>query len=67
MKLLKCTSHVRGELKTKMQSLTGSFYGFRTSNSMEVIRKNRDLAESLKDSSVFVFKVCSLTVYINDD
>ncbi|OJA17164.1 hypothetical protein AZE42_00244 [Rhizopogon vesiculosus] len=27
---LKRTSHVRGELKTKMRSLTGPFYGFRT-------------------------------------
>ncbi|KAG1784139.1 hypothetical protein EV702DRAFT_958445, partial [Suillus placidus] len=46
--LLKRASHVRGELKTKMCLLTGSFYGFRASNSMEVIRTNRDLAESLK-------------------
>ncbi|KAG2339210.1 hypothetical protein BDR05DRAFT_892162, partial [Suillus weaverae] len=54
--LLKRASHVRGELKMKMHSLTGSFYGFRASNSMEVIRTNRDLAESLKSGSVFVFK-----------
>jgi len=54
--LLKRISHVRGELKTKMRSLISSFYGFRTSNSMEMIRQNRDLAESLKDGSVFVFK-----------
>ncbi|KAG1796663.1 uncharacterized protein HD556DRAFT_1441342 [Suillus plorans] len=54
--LLKCTSHVRGELKTKMQSLTRSFFGFWSSDSREVIRQNRDLAESLKDDSSFVFK-----------
>ncbi|KAG1750475.1 uncharacterized protein EDB91DRAFT_1244056 [Suillus paluster] len=50
------TSQVHGELKTKMRSLTGSFFGFRTSNSNDVIRQNRDLAESLKDGSVFAFK-----------
>ncbi|KAG2112915.1 hypothetical protein BD769DRAFT_1391754 [Suillus cothurnatus] len=54
--LLTRTSQVRGELKTKMHSLTASFFGFRTSNSNSVIRQNRDLAESLKDGSVFAFK-----------
>ncbi|KAG1796856.1 hypothetical protein EV424DRAFT_1274860, partial [Suillus variegatus] len=54
--LLKCASHVRGELKMKMHPLTGSFYGFQASNSMEVIRSNQDLVESLKMGSVFVFK-----------
>ncbi|KAG0704057.1 hypothetical protein DFH29DRAFT_802470, partial [Suillus ampliporus] len=34
--LLQRTSHVRGELKTKMRSLTSAFYGFRTGNSMEL-------------------------------
>jgi hypothetical protein len=55
MKLLKCTSHVCGELKTKMWSLTHSFFGFQSSDSREVIRENQDLAESLKTSSLFVF------------
>ncbi|KAG2073877.1 hypothetical protein BDR04DRAFT_1115990 [Suillus decipiens] len=54
--LLKYTSHVRGELKMKMRSLTCSFFGFRSSDSREVIRQNRDLVESLKDGSSFVFK-----------
>ncbi|KAG2100247.1 hypothetical protein BD769DRAFT_1677083 [Suillus cothurnatus] len=54
--LLTYTSQVRGELKMKMHSLTASFFGFRTSNSNSVIRQNRDLAESLKDGSVFAFK-----------
>ncbi|KAG2356708.1 hypothetical protein BDR07DRAFT_1533977, partial [Suillus spraguei] len=62
--LSKCTSHMQGELKTKMCSLTGSFYGFQASNSMEVIRKNRDLAESLKSSLAFVFKDWSLKLGI---
>ncbi|KAG1889975.1 hypothetical protein F4604DRAFT_1673484 [Suillus subluteus] len=54
--LLKRTSHVRGELKMKMRSLTRLFFGFRSSDLREVIRDNRDLAESLKDGSSFVFK-----------
>ncbi|KAG1775616.1 hypothetical protein EV702DRAFT_972693, partial [Suillus placidus] len=54
--LLTRTSQVRGELKTKMRSLTASFFGFRTSNSNNVIRQNRDLAEFLKDGAVFAFK-----------
>ncbi|KAG1867723.1 hypothetical protein F4604DRAFT_1927517 [Suillus subluteus] len=54
--LLTRTSQVCRELKIKMRSLTASFFGFRTSNSNSVIRQNRDLAESLKDGSVFAFK-----------
>ncbi|KAG1890065.1 hypothetical protein F4604DRAFT_1914615 [Suillus subluteus] len=50
------TSHVCGELKTKMQALTASFFGFRTSRSTVAIKQNRDLAESLKDGSCFAFK-----------
>ncbi|KAG1888853.1 hypothetical protein F4604DRAFT_1915917 [Suillus subluteus] len=50
------TSHVRGELKTKMRALTASFFGFRTSRSTVAIKQNRDLAESLKDGSCFAFK-----------
>ncbi|KAG1764173.1 hypothetical protein EV702DRAFT_982245 [Suillus placidus] len=50
------TSHVRGELKTKMRALTSSHFGFRTSRSTAAIKQNRDLAESLKDESRFVFK-----------
>jgi hypothetical protein len=63
-KLLTRTSQVRGELKTKMRSLTASFFGFRSSNSNDVIRQNRDLAESLKDGSVFAFKVHILMIYM---
>ncbi|KAG1887610.1 hypothetical protein F4604DRAFT_1916411 [Suillus subluteus] len=51
------TSHVRGELKTKMRALTASFFGFRTSRSTVAIKQNRDLAESLKDGSCFAFKI----------
>ncbi|KAG2106232.1 uncharacterized protein F5147DRAFT_701544, partial [Suillus discolor] len=67
--LLKRASHVRGELKTKMRPLTASFHGFRSSNSMEVIRSNRDLAERLKIGSIFVFKDPSSKsgIYKTDD
>ncbi|KAG0700883.1 hypothetical protein DFH29DRAFT_876262 [Suillus ampliporus] len=54
--LLSHTSHVRRELKTKMRSLTGPFFGFQASNSREIIRKNRDLADTLKDGLLFAFK-----------
>ncbi|KAG2128348.1 uncharacterized protein EDB93DRAFT_1052400, partial [Suillus bovinus] len=54
--LLKRTSHVHGELKTKMQSLTRTFFGFRSSELRDVIRQNHDLAEALKDGSSFIFK-----------
>ncbi|KAG1722535.1 uncharacterized protein EDB91DRAFT_1256002 [Suillus paluster] len=50
------TSHVCGELKTKMQVLTASFFGFRASRSIVAIKQNHDLAESLKEGSHFVFK-----------
>jgi hypothetical protein len=55
--MMKRTSHVRGELKTKMHGLTASFFGFRASRSTLAIMQNRDLAESLKEGSRFVFKV----------
>jgi len=48
----------------KVRSLTVSFFGFQTSNSNSVIRQSRDLAESLKDGSVFAFKVCILMIYM---
>ncbi|KAG2029794.1 hypothetical protein BDR03DRAFT_829253, partial [Suillus americanus] len=54
--MTKRTSHVRGELQTKMHGLTASFFGFRASRSTLTIMQNRDLAESLKEGSRFVFK-----------
>ncbi|KAG2096658.1 hypothetical protein BD769DRAFT_1335435, partial [Suillus cothurnatus] len=50
------TSHVRGELKTKMHGLTASFFGFCTSRSIVTIKANHGLAESLKEGASFVFK-----------
>ncbi|KAG2037138.1 hypothetical protein BDR03DRAFT_833352, partial [Suillus americanus] len=55
--MTKRTSHVRGELKTKMHGLTASFFGFRASRSTLTITQNCDLAESLKEGSHFIFKV----------
>jgi hypothetical protein len=55
--MTKRTSHVRGELKTKMRGLTASFFGFRTSRSTVAIQANRDLAEALKEGTSFAFKV----------
>ncbi|KAG2144438.1 uncharacterized protein EDB93DRAFT_1087685 [Suillus bovinus] len=54
--MMRRTSRVCGELKTKMQALMTSFFGFRTSRSTVAIKQNCDLAESLKDGSCFVFK-----------
>ncbi|KAG2080594.1 uncharacterized protein F5147DRAFT_657890 [Suillus discolor] len=59
--LLRRTSHVRGELKIKMRSLTSSFFGFQPSLSRDVIGQNQDLAESLKNGSAFAFKDWTLT------
>ncbi|KAG2369329.1 hypothetical protein BDR07DRAFT_1476947 [Suillus spraguei] len=50
------TSQVCRELKTKMQALTASFFGFCTSCSTAAIKQNCDLAESLKDGTCSVFK-----------
>lgn len=50
-----------------MRSLTGSFFGFRANDSREVIRRNRDRAESLKEGSLFAYKVCdgSSTLFVD--
>jgi hypothetical protein len=45
------------ELKTKMRSLTASFFSFRSTVSREVVIHNRDLAGKLKEGSRFAFKV----------
>ncbi|KAG1860871.1 hypothetical protein F4604DRAFT_1494679, partial [Suillus subluteus] len=54
--IMRRTSHVHGELKTKMCVLTALFFGFRVSRSMAAVKANRDLAESLKEGTSFVFK-----------
>ncbi|KAG1745384.1 uncharacterized protein EDB91DRAFT_1021685, partial [Suillus paluster] len=54
--MMRHTSHVRGELKTKMRGLTASFFGFRTSCSIAALKANCDLAEALKEGVSFVFK-----------
>ncbi|KAG2043547.1 hypothetical protein BDR03DRAFT_851630, partial [Suillus americanus] len=54
--MTRCTSHICGELKTKMCGLTASFFGFWASCSIAAIQANRDLAETLKEGASFVFK-----------
>ncbi|KAG1801166.1 uncharacterized protein BJ212DRAFT_1210674, partial [Suillus subaureus] len=54
--MMRCTSHVHGELKMKMCRLTSSFFGFWVSRSTTAIKANHDLAESLKEGISFVFK-----------
>ncbi|KAG1904175.1 uncharacterized protein F5891DRAFT_914700, partial [Suillus fuscotomentosus] len=54
--MMRRTSQVRRELKTKMHTLTASFFGFCTSQSIAAMTHNRNLAESLKDETCFVFK-----------
>ncbi|KAG2157732.1 uncharacterized protein EDB93DRAFT_1078390 [Suillus bovinus] len=54
--MTRCTSHVHGELKTKMQVLMASFFDFHASRSIVAIKQKCDLAKSLKEGSHFVFK-----------
>ncbi|KAG2106533.1 uncharacterized protein F5147DRAFT_550901, partial [Suillus discolor] len=54
--IMRQTSHMGGELKTKMCGLTASFFSFHASQSMVAIKGNCDLAEALKEGSSFVFK-----------
>ncbi|KAG2150337.1 uncharacterized protein EDB93DRAFT_1050027, partial [Suillus bovinus] len=55
--MMRRTSQVCVELKAKMHVLTASFFGFRASRSIPAIKENRNLAESLKEGSHFVFKM----------
>ncbi|KIJ09358.1 hypothetical protein PAXINDRAFT_87553, partial [Paxillus involutus ATCC 200175] len=55
--ILKQMSHVRGELKTKLRSLVGPFFGFRACDSREGIKRNCDLVEHLKEGSHFAYVV----------
>ncbi|KAI6004756.1 hypothetical protein EDD15DRAFT_2155494, partial [Pisolithus albus] len=50
-------SQVRGQLKTKLRPLVEAIFGFHSSQSKSAIKKNRSLAEGLKDGSNFAFKV----------
>ncbi|KAI5980544.1 hypothetical protein EDD15DRAFT_2121324, partial [Pisolithus albus] len=52
-----CGSQVRGELKTKLRPLVEVMFGFHSSQSKSAIKKNRSLAEALKEGTNFAFKV----------
>ncbi|KAG0693776.1 hypothetical protein DFH29DRAFT_1006947 [Suillus ampliporus] len=54
--ITKRTSHVHGELKTKICSLAGSFYGFQANGAKAVIQQNCDHAEKLKEGSLFTYQ-----------
>ncbi|KAG0708021.1 hypothetical protein DFH29DRAFT_795827, partial [Suillus ampliporus] len=54
--ITKHTSHVHGELKTKIRSLTGSFYGFQANGAKAVIQQNHDCAEKLKEGLLFTYQ-----------
>ncbi|KAI5987190.1 hypothetical protein EDD15DRAFT_2152343, partial [Pisolithus albus] len=49
-------SQVRGQLKTKLRPLVEAMFGFYSSQSKNAIKKNRNLAEGLKEGTNFAFK-----------
>ncbi|KAI6028041.1 hypothetical protein BKA83DRAFT_48133, partial [Pisolithus microcarpus] len=51
-------SQVHGQLKTKVHPLVEAMFGFHSSQSKGVIKKNQILAENLKEGTNFTFKVC---------
>ncbi|GBE84276.1 hypothetical protein SCP_0602540 [Sparassis crispa] len=54
--ITKCTSHLRGELKTKVRALVGPFYSFRSGENKKIIARNHQHAEELKDRYLFVYQ-----------
>jgi hypothetical protein len=52
-------SHVRGELKTKVRLII-EHYGFESGQHKRTIKRNRELAEELKEGYHFVYSVCDL-------
>ncbi|KAI6101925.1 hypothetical protein F5141DRAFT_1008579 [Pisolithus sp. B1] len=58
-------SQVHGKLKTKLHLLIEAIFGFHSSQSKSVIKKNWSLAEGLKEGTNFAFKVrcnCALSL-----
>ncbi|EGO30485.1 hypothetical protein SERLADRAFT_432046 [Serpula lacrymans var. lacrymans S7.9] len=54
--IIKRTSHVQMELKTKVHGRAGTYYGFRASSSPKVIAQNCQLAMDMKENVLFVYK-----------
>lgn len=50
------SSQVRGELKAKLRPLVEGMFGFHSSQTKPAIKKNRALAEELKEGANFAFK-----------
>ncbi|KIK13354.1 hypothetical protein PISMIDRAFT_36635, partial [Pisolithus microcarpus 441] len=58
-------SQVRGELKTKLHPLIEVMFSFHSSQSKSAIKKNRSLAEVLKEGTNFAFKAPLIQKIIN--
>lgn len=56
-------SQLRGELKSKARPLVETFFGFESGSNRRIITKNRRLAEFLKETNNFIYKVCHRTTY----
>ncbi|GBE88906.1 hypothetical protein SCP_1403140 [Sparassis crispa] len=54
--IMKRTSHIRGELKTKVRGIIQSFYGFQSGENKSAILRNCQRAEDLKDGYSFVYE-----------
>ncbi|KAJ7182098.1 hypothetical protein C8R46DRAFT_1069184 [Mycena filopes] len=50
-------AQMRGELKTKVRALTELVFGFESGQNKKNVRKNRQLAEDLKEGMGFCYKV----------
>ncbi|KAK7000822.1 hypothetical protein R3P38DRAFT_2650559 [Favolaschia claudopus] len=50
-------SQMRGEIKTKSRPLIDPMYGFESGQNKETVAANRKLAEHLKETSNFAYKV----------
>ncbi|KAJ6510912.1 hypothetical protein C8R45DRAFT_814744, partial [Mycena sanguinolenta] len=51
------TSQMRGEIKTKVRGLVELTFGFRSGQNKKDVRKNRQLAEDLKEGMGYAYKV----------
>lgn len=54
---------MRGELKTKVRSLVELVFGFESGQNKKNIRKNRQLAEDLKEGFGYCYRVSFLPLF----
>ena len=52
------TSHLCGEIKTKVKPLIASMYGFEVPTSDTICAHNCELVMQLKEGYLFLYKVC---------